>query len=269
MNRKCCLIFLLFVLTLPLFSMDLEVNEFPCSIEVSWNEVSNTERYRVFLNSNLIDETDDTRWTFGNYTNALWPDSYYNIEIQAINSSGKVIDRISKKCRTTSWAGTYVWTNPTTKDNKGKCKQLVFEVEKIESFYPNTVVYSIKSEQGIIFPLINSDGIEIWHDWNEDSNIGYIYRSFANVFNTTSFNPDSWCITKMNVGPNYYRVEVHSKIFFLTVTTVTNFIFRYNKETNTNELLFFLSGDGLAKTGIFKNPNPNRESDEVFILTKQ
>ena len=172
-----------------------------------------------------------------------------------------------------SWDGTYQWINHTDKNNDGKCTEITFIVKEVtledgsESFEVWEVMED--SSLGRLFPAEDEpeDGYK-WHKWKEDSVVAENYRANALKFNTTSYTPSKWRVKEIIQEELFGSCKVETQAFIFTVNTVSTFELRYNSETGKQELAYKTTGDGLAKMGLFFNPEPGEEGKEVFVLTK-
>ncbi|MDD4012309.1 MAG: hypothetical protein PHI83_09195 [Sphaerochaetaceae bacterium] len=163
------------------------------------------------------------------------------------------------------WSGEYLWVNPTSKDNKGKCKELHFKV--ICPSEGCCEIFSIIDGQSYrMFPIISESQMNVSFDWDSDTEQGISYRKNAEVFNTTSFKPDRWKVTDVAIGESEYSVKVQTEVAFFKVSTFTRYSFVI--EDGKRKLKYTLGGDGLAKTGLFRNPVPQNGDKLTFVLTE-
>ncbi|MDD2232617.1 MAG: hypothetical protein PHO44_07770 [Sphaerochaetaceae bacterium] len=214
--------------------------------------------------------------TIGGTDAPLWPESDYTVLLEGFDGKDAKVSEVSCSARTGSWAGDYKWVNPTDDNNKGRCKSIyvtaVLSNDKTQGG-PYYDLYDIQSVSGKdqelrFFPI---DGIRdsySYHDYDEASDLGVVYRSNASKFNKTSLTPAKWIISEMVVTAARYRSSVNSKAFMFTVNTTTDYWFRINEDSNQRELVFVLDGDGLCKTGMFFNPAPPAEGKAYYVLSE-
>lgn len=173
-----------------------------------------------------------------------------------------------------SWAGTYLWENPTNKNNKGKCTEIRFVVKDItlEDGSQSFEVWDASDELNLrrIFPIeYMPEGGYSWHKWNEDSLEAQNYRINAEKFNTTSYTPSKWKVLEIQQNELVGISIVETIAFIFDVQTVSYFTLRYNSQTGIKELAYMTDGDGIVNIGLFFNPAPGEEGKKVFVLTKQ
>ncbi len=173
-----------------------------------------------------------------------------------------------------SWAGTYLWVNPTNKNNKGKCTEIRFVVKDItlEDGSQSFEVWDASDELNLrrIFPIeYMPEGGYQWHKWNEDSLEAENYRFNAEKFNTTSYTPSKWKVVEIQQNELSGISIVKTIAFIFDIQTVSYFTLRYNAETGIKELAYMTDGDGIVSMGLFFNPAPGKEGKKVFVLTKQ
>lgn len=173
-----------------------------------------------------------------------------------------------------SWAGTYLWVNPTKKDNNGKCTQIKYVVKDIvlEDGTQSFEVWDATDENNLrrIFPIeYMPEGGYSWHKWNEKSTEAENYRFNAEKFNTTSYTPSKWRVIEIQQDELFGTCIVETVAFIFNVQTKSYFTLRYNTETGIKELAYMTDGDGMVSMGLFFNPAPGEEGKKVFVLTKQ
>ncbi len=172
-----------------------------------------------------------------------------------------------------SWAGTYLWVNPTNKDNDGKCKEIRFVVKDVllEDGSLSFEVWDASDESNLrkIFPIeYKADGNYSWHKWKENSTEADNYRANALKFNTTSYTPSKWRVKELLQEECSGMCKVETVAFIFTINTVSRYTLRYNEQTGVQELAYTTDGDGLASMGLFFNPAPGPDGEKVFVLTK-
>lgn len=173
-----------------------------------------------------------------------------------------------------SWAGTYLWVNPTKKNNNGKCTQIKYVVKDIvlEDGTQSFEVWDATDEDNLrrIFPIeYMPEGGYSWHKWNEKSTEAENYRFNAEKFNTTSYTPAKWRVIEIKQDELFGTCIVETVAFIFNVQTQSYFTLRYNSETGIKELAYMTDGDGIVSMGLFFNPAPGEEGKKVFVLTKQ
>ena len=172
-----------------------------------------------------------------------------------------------------SWAGTYLWVNPTDKNNNGKCTEIRFVVKDVllEDGSLSFEVWDASDESNLrkLFPIDpNEKGEYTWHKWKEDSTEAENYRANAEKFNTTSYTPSKWRVKEIVQGELTGICKVETVAFIFTVNTTSCFTLRYNAQTGVQELVYMTDGDSLASLGLFSNPAPGEDGEKAFVLTK-
>lgn len=209
----------------------------------------------------------------GGSARPLWPDTSYNVEIVAFDDQEKEIDRASVLATTGTWAGVYRWDNPSDEDNRGRCTSITVkavlsdDLKQSGRFYE---LYDLQNDGNELrfFPIDGIRDYYSWHDYDEDSLLGLVYRKNAEKFNKTSFTPSRWIVSSIEISPVWYASKVKTYAIMFTVNTVTNYNFRINESSQSRELVFVLDGDGLCKMGMFFNPVPPPEGKAYYVLSE-
>jgi len=156
MKKIKAILLLLFLIFFFCYSATLNNIE-PCSI--SFEDVK--EGDKIYINDKLISSSSVT---------GLWPETEYSVKI--VNADGSLEN---KKITTDSWAGIYSWKNTTTNNNKGKCQEITFYVEKSQSndkvsgtFYDIYEMVEGQPKKSFkIFPIIPLDS------YSDDASFSY------------------------------------------------------------------------------------------------
>lgn len=200
----------------------------------------------------------------------LWPESELDLVITGFSPDGDAVCSASCAVTTGSWAGTYLWVNPTSKDNKGKCRQIKFEVRLSDDDGQGGKYYEIYDADmnARLFPPEPLGVSYESHPYNEDSPAGEVFRYNSFKFNTTSAKPSSWRVSDITIMPDKYSITVKARAMIFLVSTFISYAFVMDEDTDEALLLFRLDGDGLASTGLFSNPAPGEGGRHVFVLER-
>lgn len=200
----------------------------------------------------------------------LWPESEIDLVITGFSSDGEAVCSASCAVTTGSWAGTYLWVNPTSKDNKGRCRQIRLHVRLSDDISQGGPYYEIYDADmnARLFPPEPLRASYESHPYNEDSPEGEVFRHNTLKFNTTSAKPSSWRVSDITIMPDRYSVTVKARAMIFLVSTFTSYSFVMDEDSGVALLLFRLDGDSLASTGLFSNPAPGKEGKHVFALER-
>lgn len=234
----------------------------PNQVELSWSAINGAAFYDVYVNGEPFARLDGKLTTghAGSNEKPLFSNKEYEVIVAARDAANGNLDAVRLTVRTSSWSGSYVWDNPTDKDNKGKCRHLHYVLEDT----PNAML--IKSELpelGLktISPMpINTD----WVDYNDDGAL--TYRANGKLFNTTNFTPSKFMVTEVIQDASGVTDVVKTKAVGMTFTTKT-FYKLVVTEDGKRAVRFQTVGSGLAATGIFGNPE--KGSDGAFTLVEE
>lgn len=200
----------------------------------------------------------------------LWPESEIDLVITGFRSDGEAVCSASCAVTTGSWAGTYLWVNPTSKDNKGRCRQIRLDVRLSDDISQGGPYYEIYDADmnARLFPPEPLRASYESHPYNEASPEGEVFRHNTLKFNTTSVKPSSWRVSDITIMPDRYHVTVKARAMIFLVSTFTSYAFVMDEDSGVALLLFGLDGDSLASTGLFSNPAPGKEGKHVFALER-
>ena len=245
------------------FSVRL-VNVYPNQLEVDWKEVEGVDYYDVYLDGKALERTTDTSCLVGSNDDPLSSHTQYEI-IVAGRAQGN-IDRVAAKVSgtTSGWEGRYHWDNKTEKDNDGRCKQLDFLVTFTNGSYQ---VYGLFDVQHRLFPLVLEQDMNKEFSYEGDRSEQRAYRMSASLFNTTSITPKTWRVSKLELLPSTFLVEVKTKVGSLHFTTTSRYHFCLDVHKKPL-LLFETQGTGMAAWGVFSSPNPGEDGVYVCSLVE-
>ncbi len=264
MMKRLFLVLLFFV---PSFIFAIDVVERPTGFLVDWKEVEGAKWYDIYVDDGFVARLDNNVFSYeiGN----LMSNKTYNISFAARDEGNNTLIAEFSTNTTTSWDGTYVWNNPTTKDNKGRVKKLVFKVRTVlDPIYGQHQEIYILSDDGAehrIFPLYDfNDKSAGWTDYDDDTEQAATYRLNAERFNTSSIVPSSWRVSKIFLGRDHIEVTVETKAFGISLDTMVIYDFIVDDEGCRN-LVFRMDGPSLVRTFVFFNPDGTRD-DGAYVL---
>lgn len=241
----------------------------PTWVLLTWNEKSGTETYDVYLGDVCLARVKGaTEYK----AQKLDSNENYSFSVACRDKNDKTLDAGFCKCKTTSYDGIYEWHNKTDNDNKGKVKDLVVRVETAHDdqhgqYYK---VYMIQDgEEFRIFPLFEFGDPEIneWHKYKENSLAGRAYRENAGMFNSSSFSPSKWKVSKIVIDRDFIEAYIQTSVLSMNLITETDFIFNEDEMGNEYISMKTTSDQAIVKKYVFSNPNPGE--GEAFILTKR
>lgn len=167
----------------------------------------------------------------------------------------------------TDWSGLYNWKNETDRDNGGRCKEVTMDVRKAEGKDYLYDIYMLEGDKEYrIFPIVipGTEDSSVQHKYKEKSPEGAAFRASSDKMNTSSFTPGKWRQGGFKVEGDKITYTVIPSIFGKEFEMYFIFEFSLNNK-GKKSLRFYCDADfGLAKTGVFKNPNPG--SDGSFVL---
>jgi len=236
---------------------------YPNQAVVSWSSVEGTSHYDVYLDNQPVARFGGNIFscTVGGNANPLLSNHRYQVIVASRDASDRTLDASQVTVETTSWSGSYRWSNPTDNTNKGRCVMLHYVVEDV----PGGQMI-IKSElPGLGLQVISpAEVIGSWVDYDDPS--AEVYRANGLMFNTTSAKPSRFLVSSVTQDATGVQVEVKSKALGMTFTTQSFYQFIITKE-GKRACVFWTTGSGLAATGIFNNPE--KGSDGKFTLVEE
>lgn len=269
---KALIVFLILIASsLYAGTMNAYFDASPTSISLEWESVDGATYYDIYKDNTFVARVGSE--TLAYEIEKLYCSTLYNISIAARDSENNTISASWLDIVTDTWNGIYTWTNLTENDNKGKLKKLRVRVEmKIDSEYGQYPEIWFQNDDGTesrIFPLFDFADPEAnkWHRYKEDSIAGIAYRENASRFNTTSFNPGKWKLSRLVIDSNETTSYILTSILSFELTTWSKFVF-FEEADNVKRLSLETVGEeAIVNSFIFKNPNPGE--DNRFILTRE
>jgi hypothetical protein len=236
---------------------------FPNQVMISWTAVVGTRHYDVYVDKKPIARLDGDRSScvVGGNDDPLLSNHRYQIIVASRDGDDRTIDFTQVVAETVSWSGSYRWTNSTDNDNKGRCVSLRYVVDDV----PGRQMV-IKSElPGLGLQVVSpAEIIGSWTDYNDPS--AAVYRANGLMFNASSAKPSKFLVDSVTQTAKGILVEVKSKALGMTFTTHSYYQFVVT-EDGKRACVFWTTGNGLASTGIFKNPE--RGSEGKFVLVEE
>lgn len=270
MKKIAALILIVFSIALcPLCaSMSVSYDARPTSVFFSWDETEGAIYYDIYNDNIFL-----ARLSGVNEYEAkgLLSEREYSFSIAARDKDNNTLDAAFLDVVTDSWDGIYVWENSTKKDNKGKLKSLKVRIEtKIDpeyGQYPEVWFIGEDGSENRIFPLFEFSDPEAskWHKYNEDSPAGRAYRENADRFNTTSFKPGKWKLSRIVIDSDETTAYILTSILSFELTTWSKFVF-FEEDGIKRLSLETVGEEAIADRFIFSNPE--KGGDGRFILTQ-
>jgi hypothetical protein len=256
------------LLFLPLFSlpaMEGRVDAvFPDQAKISWNSVQGAKYYDIYLGDEGISRLPQTaRSAFvGSNEEPLASHASYRVTVAARDAENRTLDYLLLPFATSGWEGVYRWENPTDEDNDGKCRSMGLLVDDRDG---NWRIYGDFGDEGtlLLFPLM-----EVADDWPEvdyldDSPAAKAYRLNARMFNTTSYEPKSWKLERMESTASSVTTVIETRVWAMRFTTESTFRFRVS-ETGEKQVVLHNGGQKIASWGMFRCPEKGSGGDFVF-----
>jgi len=252
------LFLLVFLSVAPLYAVPLLIEVtglYPNQIELSWDAVEGADYYDVYLDGKPRERVQATYAVLGSNEESLASHTEYHVIVAARKTGNIDIAAGQRQVVTPGWEGRYRWENVTDDDNKGKCKYLDFTVVRKDGSYE---VYAQYDQPYRVFPLVPDQLVGREVSWDGEAEYQRVYRANAEIFNTTSYKPKSWSITKLMREESRLFTEVKTRVGALRFTTHSTYSFTLSPKGEAL-LLFETKGDGLASWGLFSSPNPGEK----------
>ena len=145
-----CYLLLAAAAMLSAVSLNAEAESLPTSIKLSWDAVDGAVYYDLYEKNDFIIRLSSDVLSYRK--NNLQSDTEYSFSIAARDEDNNTLDAAFIDVRTGSWDGLYEWINKTSKDNRGKMKNLMIRVE--------TAVDSVFGQYHKLY-MIMDDGSEV------------------------------------------------------------------------------------------------------------
>ena len=237
------------------------------SVTLSWNEVSGTTWYDIYKGEEFVTRlSSDAR----SYTLEHLPqETSFSFVLGARDGDNNTLDAEMVNVTTSSFSGTYVWTNPTARDNNGKVKDITFIAslkEDEEHGQYMEISFPSDGQNLTVFPLQDLHSEWDWIDFDADMPAAYAYRANCEKFNTLSITPSSFRTSKIYLANDSASVDISSRIFGITFTTTTTYDFYLDEEGNAC-LRYNTDGSAIARSALFKNPE-NKSDPYTYILKR-
>lgn len=261
--------FLLFISSL-IYAVELEATAeaFPTSVSFSWNPVEGAVYYDVYNGEAFLSRLDAGARAYTAV--GLLSDTDYSFSIAARTSDNETIAAAFLDVETGSWDGIYEWVNMTDDDNDGKMAWLRIRVDtdydEAVGQYHNIYMIMEDGSEVKIFPLYDfgDPASGQWEDYDGDSVAAVSYRLNAERFNTTSFTPSRWRVSRIVIDYDSSSAYIQTSALGLVVETKS--WYQLYIEEGVMKMSFLTEGSGIAEMILFRNPNPGE--GEAFILTR-
>lgn len=260
---KCllfCVVSLVFLFPLQAFEVHSEVS--PNQVVLFWDAVDEASTFEVFLDGGMYTTIPASvnRLSIGSNEKPLPSNTPCVFEVSARSAKGSVLAYATHTVKTESWSGRYSWTNITGKDNDGKCRSLVLQVE--DSGH-GIVIDGIFDRSCRLFPMVEKEQIGRLLEYGGSSDQEISYRTNAAVFNTTGITPKTWKVVQSEIDVSYCMTKIQTKVGAISATTVSTYSF-FIDDSGKRMIRFETKGQGMANWGMFKSPNPGEEGAFVF-----
>ena len=238
---------------------DVDVND----VSLSWSQVDGAIYYDIYRGSDFIVRLDKSASSYTIEDERQNADFVYIIGARDKDNKTLAASKVSVK--TESFEGVYQWVNPTKKTNGGKLTEITLRLELAEDpvYGQYMKIYSLTEiGERCFFPIFPLDSTDWpWVEYDSDSDEAITYRVTCEKFNSSPFTPSSFRQSRLEIHPDYVRVDMQSRALGFEVTTTSTFSFY--SENGELFLDYSTSGSGLAKTAIFKNP----VGDDPWVYT--
>ncbi len=240
----------------------------PSAVNFRWQAADGAVYYDLYEKNDFIIRLSSDVLSYRK--NNLQSDTEYSFSIAARDEENNTLDAAFIDVRTGSWDGLYEWINKTSKDNRGKMKNLMIRVEtavdSVFGQYHKLYMIMDDGSEVQIFPLYDFGDTSSgeWVNYKDTGRAGTSYRLNADRLNTSIFSPGKWRLDSVEIGYDSGSATVQSSAFGIVADTISSY--RFFIEDGTMKLEYSTIGTGVADAILFRNPNPG-EGDS-FILTK-
>ncbi|WP_320127737.1 hypothetical protein [uncultured Sphaerochaeta sp.] len=248
-----------------LFAFNGQVSQkFPNQVKINWDEEKGAEHYDIYLGKEPLKRLGPTEFStmVGSNETPLRSCSDYQVLVVARGAEDAVLSYVWIPFSTTGWSGSYQWKNSTKYDNHGKCKELGLVVFDESG---NLRVYGDFKDKGLLllFPLLPFAQEYPKIFYQDSSPAAVAYRVNAEIFNTTSMEPEAWKLQAMEVTISGVSSKVVSFVAGMSFLTETTFSFYVSKE-GKKQVVLHTWGKGIASWGLFACPDKGSGGDYVF-----
>lgn len=240
----------------------------PSAVIFTWNAVDGAEYYDIYNEDTFIVRLPSD--TLSYRKDNLVSGTEYSFSIAARDKDNNTIDAAFLTVKTGYWDGIYEWVNKTGKDNRGRMKSLTVRVETDfdQSFGQYHKLYMIGEDKSEvkIFPLYDFDDPDAgkWVDYKDKGEAGTSYRLNADRLNTSVINPSKWRLDNVIIGFDSGSAYIESKALGISADITASY--RFFIEDGKKKMEYITTGNGIADSILFKNPNPGE--GKAFILTE-
>lgn len=242
------------------FTADVAVN----NVTFSWKAVDGASWYDLYRGQDFVVRlpADQHSYTIAH----LDQNEDYSYILGARDSGNATLDAEEVSFTTGSYDGTYVWTNPTDRDNGGKLKEIRYtarlrEDERYGQYMEISV--NVDGVDHVIFPLQGLDGSWPWIDWDDDGPEALAYRLNCEKFNRLGINPSEFRTRQIRLTGDSSSVDVASKALGIEVVTTSSYVFGVDDVGRYLE--FTTTGGGLALSALYRNPTDS-ERPHTYVL---
>lgn len=264
-KRNILIVVLAVIGQLAFASLNLEAETQVNSVTLSWDEVNGADYYDIYNGDVFVVRLGSD--VFSYTLSHLDQDETYRFVMGARDSANATLDADAVTVRTGDYSATYLWTNPTDDDNKGRLKEIRYKAELAEDkTYGQYMRISIieDGQEHVIFPLADFNSASWdWIDYDADSPAAIAYRLNCEKFNTMGIKPGKFKVDSVTLDNDSICVTIRTSALGISVETVSTYEFGCDEEGRF--ISFTTTGSGLAKSALFKNP-ADRENPYTYIL---
>lgn len=239
----------------------MAVSPLPNQAILTWDAVEQACWYDIYLNGEFIRTVNSSVLTerLGSNEYPL-PSATSFVCAVAARDNNDVLGYAIQMFKTKSWSGRYQWINLTNRDNGGRCRNLLLEVDDSTSSFVITGIFDRRCQ---LFPMVEEQRVGLSLSYHGGSEEEVSYRTNATVFNTTGITPKSWKVLRSECGISHCTTTIQTRVGLISATTVSTYSF-FIDEAGKRRIRFETKGEGLADKGMFKSPNPGEEGAYIF-----
>ena len=241
------------ITTLSAKDLHLKADVLVNQVRLSWDKVDDATWYDIYDGEAFITRlpSEQTSYTVEH----LSQDAVHRIVLGARDGANATLDAEAVSVTTASYEGTYVWTNPTDDDNKGRMKELVYHARLVEDReYGQYMEISIDVDgrRLVIFPLQGFDEGWPWVDTDSGSDVATAYLANCAKMNSLNITPSRFRTGSVRISTDSAFSEVVSHAMGLDISTTTSFTFGADEEGAWLDLS--VDGPGVVRMALFDNP---------------
>ena len=261
-------ILLLAMLCMPLAAMELDFKASLAvnSVTFTWKDVDGASWYDLYNGQDFVARIPSG---VGSHTlSHLDQETEYSFILGARDEANMTLDAEEAVFTTGSYDGTYVWTNPTDKDNGGKLKDIVYKARlRTDKEYGQYMEISVAigGVDHVVFPIQGLHSSWDWIEWDDEGEEALAYRTNCAKFNRLSLSPSRFRTKLISLSTDKSSVDIASKALGFEVVTTSTYEFGSDEEGPY--LKFTTTGSGLALSALCTNP-VDKENPHTYLLRR-